>query len=160
MDRLRPRYGVSGGLTLEPKVAKIRTGRRVAISVASLKAFNEDLNTLKVYAHAHDELDKLFGQSMLDTPNRLPGLLKRKYLDYFDKKSINLNQPRFETLCEFGVHKLNLMASDYTQSFLNLTIRIEQVGLATDIWLRRQSSRCKRRTSWRSLNGNRWQKLA
>ena len=81
LDRLRQRYGVSGGLTSEPKIVKIRTGPRVSISVASLKAFNEDLNTLKVYAHAHDELDKLYGQLMLDTANQLPGVLKRKYLD-------------------------------------------------------------------------------
>ena len=86
LDRLRQRYGVSGGLISEPKIAKIRTGPRVAMSVASLKAFNKDLNTLKVYAHAHDELDKLFGQLMLDTANRLPWVLKRRYLD---KKSIS-----------------------------------------------------------------------
>ena len=117
LDRLRQRYGVSGGLTSEPKIAKIRTGPRVAMSVASLKAFNEDLNTLEVYAHAHDELDKLSGQLMLDTANRLPGVLKRRYLDYLDKKSINLNQPGFESLREFVVHELNLMTSDYAQSF-------------------------------------------
>ena len=39
-DRLRQRYGVSDGLTSEPKIAKIRTGPRVAIIVASLKTFN------------------------------------------------------------------------------------------------------------------------
>ena len=73
--RLRQKYSVSGGLTSEPKISKIRTEPRVAISVASLKAFNEDINTLEVYAHAHDELDKLSGQFMLDTANRLPGVL-------------------------------------------------------------------------------------
>ena len=67
------------------------------MSVASLKAFNEDLNTLEVYAHAHDELDKLSGQLMLDTANRLPGVLKRRHLDCLDKKSINLNQPGLES---------------------------------------------------------------
>ena len=97
LDRLRQIYGVSGGLTSEPKIAKIRTGPKVSMSIASLKAFNEDLNTLEVYAHAHDELDKLSGQLMLDTVNRLPGVLKRRYLDYLDKKSINLHQPGFES---------------------------------------------------------------
>ena len=115
LDRLRQRCGVSGGLTSEPKIAKICTKPRVAISVASLKAFNEDLNTLEVYAHAHDELDKVSGQLMLDTANRL---LKRRYLDYLDEKSINLNQPGCESLREFVVHELNLMTSDYAQSFL------------------------------------------
>ena len=33
LDRLRQRYIVSGGLTSEPKIAKIRTGHRVAMSV-------------------------------------------------------------------------------------------------------------------------------
>ena len=89
LDRLRQRYAVSGGLTSEPKIAKIRTGPRVAMSVASLKTFNEDVNTFDVYAHAHDELDKLSGQLMLDTANRLPGVLKRKYLDYLDKKVLS-----------------------------------------------------------------------
>ena len=117
LDRLRQRYGVSGGLTSEPKIAKIRTGPKVSMSIASLKAFNKDLNTLEVYAHAHDELDKLSGQLMLDTANRLPGVLKRRYLDYLDKKNINLNQPGFESLREFVVHELNLMTSDYAQSF-------------------------------------------
>ena len=115
--RFRQKYSVSGGLTSEPKISKIRTGPRVAMSVASLKAFNEDLNTLEVYAHAHDELDKLSGQFMLDTANRLHGVLKRRYHDYLDKKNINLNQPGFESLREFAVHELNLMTSDYAQSF-------------------------------------------
>ena len=103
LDRLRQRYGVSGGLTSEPKIAKILTGPRVAMSVASLKAFNEDLKTLEVYAHAHDELDKLSGQLMLDTANRLPGVLKRRYLDYLKKEGFSLNQPGFESLREFVV---------------------------------------------------------
>ena len=85
--------------------------------VALLKAFNEDLNTFEVNAHAHDELDKLSGQLMLDTTNRLPGILKQKYLDYLDKKSNNLNQSGFESLREFVVHELSKMISDYARSF-------------------------------------------
>ena len=76
LDCLPQRYDVSGGLTSKPKIAKIRTGLRVAMSVASLKTFNEDLNTFEVYAHAHDELDKLSGELMLHTAKRLPGILK------------------------------------------------------------------------------------
>ena len=40
LDDLRQRDGVSGGLTSEPKIAKIRTGPRVEMSVDSLKVFN------------------------------------------------------------------------------------------------------------------------
>ena len=36
LHSLRQRYCVFGGLTLEPKIAKIRTGPRVVMSVASL----------------------------------------------------------------------------------------------------------------------------
>ena len=43
---LRQRYGVSGRLTSEPKIAKIRAEPRLAMSVALLQALNEDLNTL------------------------------------------------------------------------------------------------------------------
>ena len=116
LDRLRQRYGVSDGLTSELKISKIRTGPWVAISAASLKAFNKDLNTLEVYAHAHDELDKLSGQLMLDIANRLPGVLKRRYLDYLDKKIISLKQCGFEPLPEFVVHELNIITSNYGQS--------------------------------------------
>ena len=70
---LRQRYSVSGRLTSEPRIAKIRTGSRMAMSVASLKAFNEDLNILRVYAHAHDQQDKLSGKLMMDTANLCQG---------------------------------------------------------------------------------------
>ena len=117
LDRLRQRYGVSGGLTSEPKIVKIRTGPRVAMSAALLEAFNEDPNTLEVYAHAHNELGKLSKQLMLDIANRLPGVLKRKYLDYLKKEGFSLNQPEFESLREFVVYELNIMTSDKAQSF-------------------------------------------
>ena len=81
LDRLCHKKGVSGRLTSEPKIAKIRTKPRVTIIVASLKAFNEDLNTLEVYAHAHNEMDKLYGQLILDTANQLSKVLKLRYLD-------------------------------------------------------------------------------
>ena len=61
LDRLRQRYGVSGGLTSEPKVIAIRHGAKISFTSTSLKSFNEDLNTLEVYAYAHDEYHKLTG---------------------------------------------------------------------------------------------------
>ena len=65
LDRLRQRYGVSGGLTSEPQIISIRHGPKVVFTSASLKSFNEDLNTLKVFAYAHDEAEKLSGQLLL-----------------------------------------------------------------------------------------------
>ena len=59
LDCLRQRYGVSGGLTSEPKVIAIRHGTKISFTSTSLKSFNEDLNTLEVYAYAHDEYRKL-----------------------------------------------------------------------------------------------------
>ena len=82
--RLRERYGVLGGLITEPEIVRIRTGSKVVDTVASLKAFNEDLNTLEVFAYAHDEVEKLSGQLLLDVAYRLPGVLKRRYLDYLN----------------------------------------------------------------------------
>ena len=70
LDRLRQRYGDSGGLTSEPKVIAIRHGAKISFTSTSLKSFHEDLNTLEVYAYAHDEYHKLTGQLLLDTANR------------------------------------------------------------------------------------------
>ena len=52
LDRLRQSYGVSGGLTTEPEILDIRHGSKVVFNVSSLKSFNEDLNTLEVFAYA------------------------------------------------------------------------------------------------------------
>ena len=41
LDRLRQRYGISGGLTTKPQVIEIRNGAMVAYNVSSLKAYNE-----------------------------------------------------------------------------------------------------------------------
>ena len=75
LGRLRQRYGVPGGLTTEPKIIEIRSGSVISFNVASLKQFNEDLNTLEAFAYAHDEFQKLSGQLLLDVANRLPGTL-------------------------------------------------------------------------------------
>ena len=117
LDRLRQRYGVSGGLTSEPKVMAVRNGPKVSFTSTSLKLFNEDLNTLEVFAYAHDEVEKLSGQLLIDTANRLPSLLKRRYLDYLNKRNLNLNSPGFDSLRDFVVHELNTMTSDYAQAF-------------------------------------------
>ena len=117
LDRLRQRYGVSGGLTSEPQIISIRHGPKVVFTSASLKSFNEDLNTLEVFAYAHDEAEKLSGQLLLDVANRLPGVLKRRYLDYLLQRVLSLNKPGFESLRRFVVHELVVMTSDYAQTF-------------------------------------------
>ena len=117
LDRLRQRYGVSSGLTSEPKVIAIGQGAKVNFTASSLKMYNEDLNTLVVFAYAHDEYNKLSGQLLLDTANRLPNALKRRYLDFLDKNGISLNQPSFESLRIFVVHEINVTTSDYAQAF-------------------------------------------
>ena len=98
LDRLRQRYGVPSGLTSEPKVIEIRNGPKIAFTTSSLKTFNEELNLLEVFAYAQDEVGKLSGQLLLDTANRLPNFLKRRYLDYLTKIGSNLNHPGFEAL--------------------------------------------------------------
>ena len=93
LDRLRQRYGVSGGLTSEPKIIAIRNGPKVLSDLNSLKMYNEDLNTLEIFAMAHDEVEKLSGQLFLDTASRLSHVLKQRYLDYLNKKGLDLNRP-------------------------------------------------------------------
>ena len=117
LDRLRQRYGVSGGLTTEPEIIDIRHGSKVVFNVSSLKSFNEDLNTLEVFAYAHDEVEKLSGQLLLDVASRLPGVLKRRYLDYLARMKLSLNRPGFDFLRNFIVHELSVMTSDYAQTF-------------------------------------------
>ena len=117
LDRLRQRYGVSNGLTTEPKIIAIRNGPKVTFNVTSLKAFNDDLNTLEVFAYAHDEVEKLLGQLLLDTASRLPSVLKRRYLDYLAKMALDFNHPGFDSLREFITHELSVMTSHYAQTF-------------------------------------------
>ena len=117
LDRLRQRYGVFNGLTAEPKIIAIRNGPKVTFNVALLKAFNDDLNTLEVFAYAHDEVEKLSGQLLLGAASRLPSVLKQRYLDYLAKMGFNLNHPGFDSLREFITHELTLMTSDYAQTF-------------------------------------------
>ena len=117
LDRLRQRYGVSGGLTTEPLVGAIRNGSKISFNAASLKLFNEDLNTLEVFAYAHNEVEKLSGQLLMDVANRLPGVLKRRYLDHLSHKRLDLNPPGFDSLREFIAYELSVITSDYAQSF-------------------------------------------
>ena len=75
LSRLRQRYGVPGGLTTEPEIIEIRSGSVISFNVGSLKQFIQELNTLAVFALAHDQYEKLSGQLLLDVANRLPGTL-------------------------------------------------------------------------------------
>ena len=76
-----------------------------------------------MFAYAHDQVEKLSGQLLLDTANRLPANLKRRYLDYIDKRSLNLNQPSlegFECLRNFIVHEIKFMTTDYAQALFKV----------------------------------------
>ena len=52
--------------------------------------------TLEVFAYGHNQIEKLSGKLLLDTANRLPANLKRRYLDELDKSLLDLNQPSFD----------------------------------------------------------------
>ena len=123
LDRLCQRYGVPSGLTSEPKIIEIRNEPKVTLNSTSLKNFNEELNTLKVFAYAHDEIDKLSGQLLLDVANRLPVLLKRRYMDYLIKIGSDLNRPKFDTLRKFVAGELNVSTFDYAKK-----IRVRRVA--------------------------------
>ena len=117
LDRLRQLYGVSGGLITEPQVVEIRNGAKVTYNVSSLKAYNKHVNTSEVFAYAHDEFGKLSRQSLLDVANRLPGVLKTRYLNYLSQHGLDLNCPGFDSLRKCVTHELDLMTSDYAQTF-------------------------------------------
>ena len=117
LDRLRERYGVSGGFVTEPEVIKIRTGPKFVHTIDSLKSLNESLNTLEVFAHAHNEDEKLGGQLLLEVAGRLPDVLKRRYLDFLIQREMDLNKPGFTALRQFVVRELRIMTSEYGQGF-------------------------------------------
>ena len=141
IERLREKYGVTGGLITEPEIVKIRAASRVAHIVASLKIFNQDLNSLEVFAYVHDEIKKSSGQLLLNVANRLPGVLKRHYLDYLRQVGLDLNRPGFGSLHKFVVNELSIMTSEYAQTFFKLNkkkkfkdpapspLRVRQVGV-------------------------------
>ena len=114
-------------------------------TVSSLKSFNEDLITLEIFAYGHNQVKKLSGQLLLDTANRLPAYLKRRYLDELDKSLLDLNQPSFEgfeLLRKFVAHEIKLMTSDYAQALFKTvekdksrecksTVRVRQTAVST-----------------------------
>ena len=53
----------------------------------------------------------------MDVANRLPGVLKRRYLDYLIKSGLDLNRPGFGSLRKFVVEELSIMTSDYAETF-------------------------------------------
>ena len=86
----------------------------ISFNVTSLKQFNEDLNTLEVFAYAHDEFQELSGQLLLDVANQLPGTLKTRYLACWN---LDLNHSGFDSQQKFISHELSVMSSDYAQTF-------------------------------------------
>jgi len=49
--------------------------------------------------------------------NRLPIVLKRRYLDCLAQNGLDLNRPGFDSLRDFIVHELSVMTSVYAQTF-------------------------------------------
>ena len=91
IERLRQRYGVSGGLTTELKVIAVQNGLKAYHDLNSMKIF-EDLKTFGIFAFLRDEVDKFSGQLLLNTISRLLVTLKRRYLDS-SKKKLDLSRP-------------------------------------------------------------------
>ena len=84
-----------------------------------LKLYNEDLNILAIFAMAHDEVEKLSGQLFLYIASRLPRALKQQYLDYLEKKGLDLNS-RFEISWEI---KLKLKCQIVRKHFSSLRVK-------------------------------------
>ena len=91
-------------------------------------------------------MEKLSRQLLLDVANRLPGVLKRRYLDCLEQRGLNLNRPGFESLGKFVQRELNVMTSEYVQTFFKTdekkmsrdsggtrgAVRVRQVAVKTD----------------------------
>ena len=94
-----------------------------------------------MFAYAHDEVEKLAGQLLLDVANRLPGVRKRRYLDYLKQVGLHLNQPGFDSLRKFVANELSIITSEYAQTFFKSNekeksrdpaparLRVRQVGV-------------------------------
>ena len=89
----------------------------LALASSLLSSTPPLLNTLEVFAYAHDKPGKLSGQLLLDTAGRLPVILKCRYLDYLDKLELDMSQPGFESLRKVIVLEIAMMASEYAHAF-------------------------------------------
>ena len=71
-----------------------------------------------MFANAHGEAKKFQINCFLalDTENRLPVLLKWRYINYFDKKDLNLSRLWFDSLRDFVVYEIKLMTLDCAQA--------------------------------------------
>ena len=78
---------------------------------------------MEVFAYAHDEVEKMSGQLLMDVANRLPGVLKRWYHDCLKKSGLDLCRPGLESLRRFIVEGLSIMTSDYAKTFFDRMIR-------------------------------------
>ena len=152
LDRLRQRYGVSGGLTSEPKIIAIRNGPKVFDDLNSLKMYNEDLNTLEIFAMAHDEVEKLSGQLFVDTASRLPHVLKQRYLDYLNKKGLDLNDPGFESIRDFVGNEIKTKASDCAQAFFKSESKEGQMSRSKNYQVRQVTFGAGVTKNWASVN--------
>ena len=75
------------------------------------------LHSLHTRDRSRGKVGKLSGPLVMDVANRLPGVLKRRYLDYLKKSGLHSNCPGFESLRKFLVEELSPMTSDYAQIF-------------------------------------------
>ena len=83
---------------------------------------------MEVFAYAHNEIEKLSGQLLLDVANRLPGVLKQRYLDYLNHLGLDLNKLGFDSLRNFVGYKLKIMTSEYAQTFFKQNEKSGEFG--------------------------------
>lgn len=111
--RLRLRFGAINGFLSERKIQDIRRSPKIAnLNVASLKAFQEQLDLCEVYARAHGQMSKLDGKLVFEMTSKLPVYAKRKYLEFVREQGFDADEPTFDSLCEFIGREQNTMTSD------------------------------------------------
>ena len=114
--------------------------------------YNEDFNTLEIFAMAHDEVEKLCGQLFLDTASRFPHVLKQRYLDYLNKKGLDLNCPGFESLRDFVGNEIQTKASDCAQAFFKSESKEGQMSCSKNYQVRQVTFGTGVAKNWASVN--------
>ena len=89
--------------------------------------YNENLHTLEIFAMAHNKVEMLSGQLFLDTASHLPHALKQRYLDYLNKKRLDLNRLGFESLRDFVGNEIKTKAFDCVQAFFKSESKEKQM---------------------------------
>ena len=112
LNRLRQRFGISGGFLNEPS-GKIRNVPKMTdTSVDAWRLFKDELTQCFVFAHSYKQLSQLEGRFVVDLARRLPTYAKQRFLDFLNDRFGYTSDPTFDSLMEFVVREEKSKGSD------------------------------------------------